>query len=181
MKKIVSLYALAVLAMGCSSPAEPGATGSPEPAVSMTAAPAPEVSPTAAPPVTSEPKKEDALAVLTRVADALKDGKGSSVASDFKIPEGAPPEVVDKELAKLYERKEISPEGVKLLAKNGEWGKLKELFPEQAERWSSKMNAPVDQCYGFKLESKGTTAEVGFVWDGSKLQIIRLDDVGKLE
>lgn len=172
-------YLLALAALGCSSPAGPAGTASPDVSASVPAANTPITSSPAD--SAGEPGKDDAVAVLTRVAEALKQGKGQDVAADFKVPAGMPAEAVGPELVKMYERKEISPEGVQLLAEKGEFGKLKELFPKQAERWCERSGVNPDQCYGMKLESGGEVAEVGFAWDGSKLQIIRLDDVGKLK
>lgn len=165
MKTIVSL-ALASLALaGCAQPPSPSASATT--AVTATASPAP---------AAGAPDREAAVAHLRKAAAALEAKNYEEAATYFKLPEGAPPDVVAKELAKLIEKKEISNSGVEKLAKEGKWGPLKEVFGDKGIRWTERAKVPADQCYGLGKEP----AEVGFYWDGGKFLIFRLDDVGKL-
>lgn len=166
MKKLILMLAAMAVATGCSQPAPPSTTTA---AVTTTAS----VSPA---PVSTAPDREAAVEHLRKAATALEAQKYEEAATCFKLPEGAPPEMVAKELAKVVEKQEISSAGVEKLAKDGKWGPLKEVFGEKGERWAERAKVPADQCYGLGKDP----AEVGFYWDGSKFLIFRLDDVGKL-
>lgn len=165
MKKIaILLFALVVLG-GCS-PAGPATTG-------VSATPAALASAT---PAASAPDREAALAHLRKAAAALEAKNYEEAAAYFKLPEGASPDVVAKELAKLTEKQEISSAGVEKLAKDAKWGTLQEVFGDKGTRWTERAKVPPDQCYALSK----SPAEVGLFWDGSKFLIFRLDDVGKL-
>lgn len=168
MKKIPILLLATVVLGGCSQPAPSGtATTSVNTTVSATASAAP---------VASVPDREAALTHLRKAATALEAKNYEEAAAYFKLPEGAPPDVVAKELAKLTEKKEISSAGVEKLAKDAKWGTLQEVFGDKGARWTERAQVPPAQCYALSKDP----AEVALFWDGSKFLIFRLDDVGKL-
>jgi hypothetical protein len=169
MKTLPTFLAAALLLAGCSQPAPSGTSTA---SVGTTAT----ASVSATPATASAPEREAAVAHLRKTATALEAKKYDEAATYFKLPEGAPPDVIAKELAKLTEKREISSAGVEKLAKDGKWGPLKEVFGDKGARWTERAKVPPEQCYGLGLEP----AEVGFYWDGSKFLIFRLDDVGKL-
>ncbi|MBX3170679.1 MAG: hypothetical protein KF760_24960 [Candidatus Eremiobacteraeota bacterium] len=164
MKKIAILLFASVVLGGCSQPA-PSGTATTSVSVSASATP-----------IASAPDREAALAHLRKAAAALEAKNYEEAATYFKLPEGAPPEVVAKELAKLTEKKEISSAGVEKLAKDAKWGSLQEVFGDKGARWTERAKVPPDQCYALSKDP----AEVGLFWDGTKFLIFRLDDVGKL-
>lgn len=166
MKKIAILLFASVVLGGCSQPA-PSGTSTANVETSATAS---------ATAVASTPDREAALAHLRKAASALEAKNFEEAATYFKLPEGAPPEVVAKELAKLTEKKEISSAGVEKLAKDAKWGTLQEVFGDKGARWTERAKVPPEQCYALSKDP----AEVGLFWDGSKFLIFRLDDVGKL-
>jgi len=149
--------------VGCSQPAPSGTSTA---AVTVSATPA----------AASAPDREAAVAHLRKTAAALEAKNYQEAAAYFKLPEGAPPDAVAKEMGKLLEKREISAAGVETLAKDGKWGSLKEVFGDKGVRWSDRAKVPIDQCYALGKDP----AEVAFFWDGSKFLIFRLDDVGKL-
>ncbi len=55
---------------------------------------------------------------------------------------------------------EISPEGLAVLGKHGEYGPLRKLFPAEAEAWAKSASVNADDCVAFKLERNGLRAEV---------------------
>jgi hypothetical protein len=115
--------------------------------------------------------------LLQSVSQQLEGGKYAEAAPHFKAPAGANAAQIESALKGVVEKREISSTGVDILAKDGKWGKLAEVFgAERASGWAERNGVSVDQCYGLGLDP----AEVGFYWDGSQLLIIRLDDVGKL-
>lgn len=55
---------------------------------------------------------------------------------------------------------EISPEGLAVLRKHGDYGPLRKLFPAEAEAWAKSAGVIADDCVAFKLERNGLRAEV---------------------
>ncbi len=164
MKKLVALLFASVVLGGCS---QSGPSGTATTSVNTTAS---------ATPVASVPDREAALAHLRKAAAALEAKNYEEAAVYFKLPEGAPPDRIAEELAKLIEKKEISSAGVEKLAKDAKWGSLQEVFGDKGARWTERAKVPAAQCYALSKDP----AEVALFWDGSKFLVFRLDDVGKL-
>ncbi|MBI4327376.1 MAG: hypothetical protein HY674_19245 [Chloroflexi bacterium] len=57
-------------------------------------------------------------------------------------------------------RDEISPEGIEMLRKRGQFGPLKDLFPIEAGGWAKQAGVGVEDCVAFKMERNGLRAEV---------------------
>jgi len=166
MKTLVLLLFASVVLVGCSQPA-------PSDTATTSVSSTPVVSTT---PVAAAPDREAAVNHLRKAAAALEAKNYTEAATYFKLPEGAPPDAVAKELAKLIEKKEISSAGVEKLAKDAKWGSLQEVFGDKGKRWAERVKAAPEQCYALSKDP----AEVGLLWDGSTFLIFRLDDVGKL-
>ncbi len=165
MKKTALIATLLLLCVGCTKPSEPISGSTP------TASPSQAVS------VAAQPTQQAALDHLRKTIQALDAKNYEEAAGYFKIPAGAGPDKVAKELQKLVDRHEISKAGVEKLAAKAKWGKLEEVFgAKRAKAWTDRSKVPLQDCYGLGVEP----AEVGLYWDGSRFLIIRLDDVGKL-
>jgi len=199
------VLALAILVAGCSkkesgdAPAPTPASGSaatkpteppptdpaddekPTPTEPDRAAPA-AGAPTAGAPTPQQvrPTREAAIQVLKDTLAALEAKDWDKAASHFPFPAGTK-DLGDK-LGRLIELKEISAKGIEILAASGKWGKLSEVFePDRALRFAEKFGVPVEECWGFSVESANANASVGFHWDGKALKLIRLNNVGKLD
>jgi hypothetical protein len=126
---------------------------------------------------TAEPTKENAVQTLRDALTALEAKDYDKAATYFKVPANAPPDEVKKQLARLLEINELSSNGIDILARDGKWGKLEEVFgADRAKSMTERSGVPVDSCYGLNLRN----AEAGFYWDGKQFKIIRCDDIGKL-
>ncbi len=80
-------------------------------------------------------------------------------------------------MQKFIEINEISADGISILAENGLFGRLFEIFPDRAEQWLSRSGLEDDSdCYAFRFKN----AEVAGKWNGEHFVLFRLDDVGKL-
>jgi hypothetical protein len=55
---------------------------------------------------------------------------------------------------------EISPEGLAVLERQGSFGPLTNLFPDEAEAWAKQASVKAEDCLAFKLDRNGLRAEV---------------------
>lgn len=127
-------------------------------------------------PTASAPSKEVAIETLKAVNAALEAKDYDKAAGMFGMPEGATKDQLAGQLGGLIEKQEISKAGIDVMAANGKFGKLSEVFPDKGERWAKKFNVKLDECYAMSHEN----GEAAFHWTGSSFKIIRLDDIGKL-
>lgn len=124
-----------------------------------------------------EPVKDNAVQVLRDALSALETKDYDKASKFFKIPANASSEEIKKQLGRLLELQEISEKGIDILAKDGKWGKLEEVFgADRAKNIAERAGVPLDSCYALTLRN----AEAGFYWDGKDFKIIRCDDIGKL-
>lgn len=127
-------------------------------------------------PTASAPSKEVAVETLKAVYAGLEAKNYNQVADMFGIPEGASKDQLAGQLDGLIEKQEISKAGIDVMAAQGKFGKLAEVFPDRGERWAKKFNVPLDECYALSHEN----GEAAFHWTGKSFKLIRLDDIGKL-
>jgi hypothetical protein len=80
-------------------------------------------------------------------------------------------------MRRLVDAREITRQGIDVLAEKGQWGKLAEIHPDKADDWAKKFHVPPDQCWALAYEG----AEAAFHFDGHALKIIRCNDIGKLK
>ena len=57
-------------------------------------------------------------------------------------------------------RDEISEEGLRRIAKEGEFGALLDIFPETGNEWASKAGVGAGDCVAFRLERNGIRSEL---------------------
>lgn len=49
-------------------------------------------------------------------------------------------------------RDEITPEGLELLERKGRFGPLRDIFPEEADKWAAQGGVTMDDCVAFRLD-----------------------------
>lgn len=123
-----------------------------------------------------EPTREAAVAILTEFARHLEEGDYSSAAMLMSTPPGKSHEEKTEAMKGILEKKEISSAGVVILAEEGRWGTLAEIYSERGANWAERWQLNADDCWGLGFEP----AETAFVWTGDSFEIFRCDDVGKL-
>lgn len=125
----------------------------------------------------AEPTKEQLISDLKSVHKLLAAGDNMAAVEYFKTPDEMPKEKLAREMGGFLKKNEISSEGIEILDQKGKFGKLMEVFPERGGKWMArnKLSNP-EECYGLGYQN----AEVAAWWTGTKFQLIRLDDVGKL-
>jgi len=122
------------------------------------------------------PTKEALLAQLEVVAASLEKGETAGLGDHFVMPPDATPEKLEEALKGLFEKKEISTAGLKIMAERGKFGTLAEVFPEKGASRAERMKLNPTECYAMAFEN----GEVMAHWTGSQFKIFRLDDIGKL-
>jgi len=76
---------------------------------------------------------------------------------------------------------EISPEGMAILARDGSFGPLRELFPTEADAWAKAFSVNVDDCVAFRLQRGNTTAElVLHRQPDTTYRVLRCNDIRQL-
>jgi len=81
---------------------------------------------------------------------------------------------------------EISSEGLAVLRRDGQFGPLKDVFPQEAEKWAGQAGVKPDDCVAFRFERNGARAEVVLVKrpeapnTPAAFRIIRCNDVSRM-
>jgi hypothetical protein len=75
---------------------------------------------------------------------------------------------------------EISPEGLAALKREGQFGALKAVFPDEATKWSQQAGVNVDDCVAFKMERGGIRAEVVLLREGQTYRVVRCNNVKQM-
>lgn len=77
-------------------------------------------------------------------------------------------------------RDEISKAGIRELKRSARFGSLTEIFPETATVWAEAAGRPPDECFAFRMERNGVTAEVVIVPDANGFRISRCNNVKQM-
>lgn len=126
---------------------------------------------------TAQPAKAQMIADLQTIHELLSNGEYMTAAEHFKGPEAVSQERVAKAMKGWLKKREISAHGIDVLDEKGTFGKLNDVFPEEAGDWMKRNEVTyAEACYGLGYKN----AEVAAIWDGDKFTFFRLDDVGKL-
>jgi hypothetical protein len=108
-----------------------------------------------------EPRRHSFEAVRTFAA-TLNSGDADALLQTVVLPAAVsgrtsaePAEFLTKAL-----RDEVSPEGLAVLRREGQFGPLQEMFPQEAAAWATQAGVKLEDCVAFKLERNGLRAEV---------------------
>lgn len=77
-------------------------------------------------------------------------------------------------------QEEISPEGLAVLKKKGQFGSLTEVFPQESTNWATQAGVNPEDCVAFKLERNGLCAEVVLQKDQDAYRVLRCNNVKQL-
>ena len=126
---------------------------------------------------TKEPSREQFLNDLNFLYRKMSNGKYEEARNYLKIPKSISTEEIESELNKSIENNEISAEGIAILSEKGSFGKLRDIFPERADKWLKESEVDNEEnCFAMRFNQ----AEVAGSWNGKNFVFFRLDDVGKL-
>ena len=167
------VVAAAAFTAGCKDDAKTGAGGG----AGATTAPGGSGGRSGASTASGAPTKEAAVKTLQDAAAALEAKDYDKALLYIHVPPNRTPEQFKTAGPGLIEKQEISTKGVEILAAQGKWGKLDEVFEkERAQSMAERAGLPLEQCYGLMHGD----AQAGFHWNGQQFKIMHLDDVGKL-
>ena len=130
-----------------------------------------------------QPTKEALVQTLRDLLAALEAGDNEAAFAHLVPLPGMQPEdvplafdrVVDRDGISTTKRKDISAEGIDVLAQEGVFGELGDLLGERGKGWAARAGVDKKQCYALVFDD----AEVAALWNGTAFQIIHLDDVRK--
>ena len=134
--------------------------------------------------------RRQSLASLVRLDNALHSGGHAELLDLIVLPAAVQGRTAPEQSEFLVKalNDEISPEGLAVLRKSGDYGPLRKLFPAEAEIWGKQAGVNPDECVAFKLERHGLRAEVDLVPDSPPatghsspgFRIVRLNNVKQL-
>lgn len=135
------------------------------------------------PPPPPQPTKEALVQTLRDLLAALEAGDNEAAFAHLVPLPGMQPEdvplafdrVVERDGISATKRKDISAVGIDILAQEGVFGELGDLFGERGKGWAARAGVNKKQCYALVFDD----AEVAALWNGTAFQIIHLDDVRK--
>ncbi len=102
------------------------------------------------------------LAALQHFGAALDSVDSASLLNHLILPSAISGRTVPEQVEFITKalRDEISPEGIEVLRKRGQFGPLKDLFPTEADGWAKQAGVRVEDCVAFKMERNGLRCEV---------------------
>ena len=126
--------------------------------------------------------RREALNTLARLDDALRSTAGDGLLPVVVVPpslsQKTQPEQVEFLMKAL--RDEISPEGIRVLKENGQFGPLKEIFPAEAERWAAQAGVSAESCIAFQASGNGIIAEAVLYTNAGSCRVVRINNVRQL-
>lgn len=130
--------------------------------------------------VADEPRRE-ALAAAARFEREL--GSPTGTVREYVIVPGAylarTPQEQEDFLRKAL-KDEVSPEGLEVLGREGEYGPLTEIFPAKGEKWVNQLGVNADACVAFRAERDGIRAELVLLVTNGSYRILRCNNVKQL-
>jgi len=119
---------------------------------------------------------------LQILAAALISGNADALLQSVVLPasvSGRTPAEQTEFLAKAL-RDEISAEGLAVLRREGQFGSLTNLFPDEAKAWAQQAGVKPEDCVAFRMERGSIRAEVVLVCEGETYRVVRCNNVKQL-
>ncbi len=136
--------------------------------------------------------RRESLASLVRLDNALHSGSRAELLDLIVLPAAVQGRTAPEQTEFLVKalNDEVSPEGLAVLRKRGDYGPLRKLFPAEAETWAKQAGVNPEDCVAFKLDRNALRAEVVLVkpstlnsqpsTGGAPYRILRLNNVKQL-
>ncbi len=111
--------------------------------------------------------RRDSLATLQTFCTAVNSNQRAELLTMVAMPQAVQGRTAPEQAEFLSKalQDEISPEGLAVLRRDGQFGSLTNLFPHEAAQWASQAGVKPEDCVAFKLERNGTRAEVVLALD----------------
>ena len=75
---------------------------------------------------------------------------------------------------------EISEDGLRMIAKQGSFGPLSEVFPVEGQAWAKQAGVNPDDCVALKCSNRGLKAEVVLEVHGETYRVVRCNNVKQM-
>ena len=126
--------------------------------------------------------RRSALGTLGALQTALTASDPASVLKDIQAPAAVTVKSPAEQGRWITEvlRDEVSAEGLAALARQGRFGPVAELFPDEARRWADGAGVRVEECVAFRMERDGLRAEVVLHQSPAGLRVIRCNNVKQM-
>ncbi|MCU0785623.1 MAG: hypothetical protein MUF81_16580 [Verrucomicrobia bacterium] len=110
------------------------------------------------------PRRNSGRAIETFAA-ALNSGNADSLLKTVVLPVAVSGRTSAEQIEFLTKalHDEISPEGIGVLKREGQFGSLTNLFPVEAKTWAEQAGVNPEDCVAFRMERNGLRAEVVLV------------------
>ena len=125
--------------------------------------------------------KVEAVSVLSQVAVALEAADKDALLKYVAISTTLQGRAADEQYRFISFALEgvVSEEGIRILEKEGTFGPLMRIFPDEGLRWASVAGVDPAVCVAFRLEHNGFTAEAAVATNGTP-KVIRLSNIRRL-
>lgn len=122
-----------------------------------------------------------ALDAASAMVDAVVQGNGSGLVSRIALPPNLVSRTEQEQSDFLLRalRDEVSIEGLAVMRREAKFGRLADVFPEEAQTWASNARVRVEDSIAFRLEKNGLRAEIAIVTNPIP-RVIRINNVRQM-
>lgn len=126
--------------------------------------------------------KRSSLKALSRLEELVSDSNQVIPQDLVILPESAKskPHAEANQWLREVLRDELSNDGIRELRRSARFGSLTTVFPERASTWAEAAGASPDDCYAFRMDRNGVTAEVVLVPGPNGFRISRCNNVKQM-
>lgn len=126
----------------------------------------------------SSPRRR-AIQPADRLASAVASRNQAEAAKYVQLPESSS-QLLEGDAIIDTLKEEISPRGVSILARKGQFGPLREVFPAEVDRWAKAFGVNPDHCVAFRMEKDGLRAELVILQQGDSFRVLRCNNVKQM-
>ncbi len=126
-----------------------------------------------------EHPERDAIEAVYSVLDALENNSGLDILDLVLMPPAYASRtgVEQCDFIRKALRDEVSEAGLQILARDGEYGSLSEIFPDEAQRWSKLFGVDPVDCVAFRADREKLRTEVVLLKTGDSFRLLRCNNV----
>jgi hypothetical protein len=129
----------------------------------------------------AEPRRA-ALSAVSEFEKALESNNPASLLQTVVLPAAIQNRTTAEQVEFLTKalRDEISPEGLAALSRNGSYGPLQQIFPNESKGWTSQAGVNPESCVAFRMEKAGLRAEIVLFHEGQSYRVLRCNNVKQM-
>ena len=122
-----------------------------------------------------------ALETASALVGAIVAGGSTQVVSMVALPAGLASGTEQQQFDFILRalRDEVSIDGMAVMRREARFGRLADIFPEDAQAWSSNAGVRVEDCVAFRLEKNGLRSEIVIATNPAR-RVVRINDVRQM-